>query len=210
MNHNGCVYRGWNKVSGMWHYFDPADGHAWTGWNRIGQDVYFMNHNGNVYTGWKNISGKTYYFETPTGKALRGLQVIDGKTYYFDENAEYPFLTDTPQNAGNTIDGYKYKAVYTMEATAYTHTGNPTASGAWPQAYKTVAVDRSIIPFGTKVYIPMKDLGLPSSQFQSSFGPAIAQDIGGAINGYRIDLFFDTEEECIQFGWRTVKVYVLE
>ena len=41
----------------------------------------------------------------------------------------------------------------TMSATAYTHTGNPTASGVYPTAYHTVSVDPNVIPLGTKMYI---------------------------------------------------------
>ena len=41
------------------------------------------------------------------------------------------------------------------------------------------------------------------------YGEGIAADIGGAIKGNRIDLCFDTYEEAIQWGRRTVKVYIL-
>lgn len=83
-----------------------------------------------------------------------------------------------------------------MNATAYTHTGNPTASGAWPQAYYTVAVDPSVIPLGTSMYI-------------EGYGYAVAQDTGGAVRGNIIDLFFDTTAECIQWGRRNVAVTIL-
>ena len=42
--------------------------------------------------------------------------------------------------------------ILTMEATAYTWTGQRTASGTWP-AVGTVAVDPKVIPLGTKLYI---------------------------------------------------------
>ena len=41
-------------------------------------------------------------------------------------------------------------------------------------------------------------------------GPAIAGDVGGAIKGNRIDLLFETVEEALRYGRRTVKVYILE
>ena len=37
----------------------------------------------------------------------------------------------------------------------------------------------------------------------------MAEDTGGAIKGNRIDLFFETYDEAISFGRRTVRVYVL-
>lgn len=86
--------------------------------------------------------------------------------------------------------------VLEMEATAYTHTGNPTATGIYP--YRgIVAVDPRVIPLGTRLYI-------------EGYGYAWAQDTGGLIKGYRIDLFMDTEKEAILWGRRRVKVYILE
>lgn len=60
-----------------------------------------------------------------------------------------------------------------------------------------VAVDPNIIPLGTRVYIP-------------GYGYAIADDVGGAIKGYKIDLAYDTHGEAIQFGRRNVTVYILD
>ena len=42
-----------------------------------------------------------------------------------------------------------------------------------------------------------------------TYGVATAEDCGGAIQGNRIDLFFDTYDECIQFGVRDCDVYLL-
>lgn len=83
-----------------------------------------------------------------------------------------------------------------MEATAYTWTGNRTATGTWPSR-GTVAVDPRVIPLGTELYI-------------DGYGPGTATDTGGAIKGNRIDLYMDTEAECGEFGRRDVKVRFLE
>lgn len=92
-----------------------------------------------------------------------------------------------------------YKATYTMEATAYAG-DNITATGATPvrnpNGLSTIAVDPSIIPLGSKVYIP-------------GYGEAIAEDTGGAIKGHRIDLFLNSENECINWGRRNVTLHVL-
>lgn len=96
-----------------------------------------------------------------------------------------------------TPQGYKrYKKLLTCEATAYTHTGDPTATGIMPYV-GVVAVDPRYIPLGTKMYIP-------------GYGVAIAADTGGAIVRNIIDLFMDTERECINWGRRNVQVYILE
>lgn len=91
---------------------------------------------------------------------------------------------------------YAYKEVKAMSATAYTHTGNNTSSGTKPKAGYTVAVDPSVIPLGTMLYV-------------DGYGYAKAEDTGSAIVGNKIDLFFDSEQECYNWGVRTVRVYVL-
>lgn len=92
-----------------------------------------------------------------------------------------------------------YKATYTMEATAYAG-DTITATGVTPvrnaNGLSTIAVDPSIIPLGSKVYIP-------------GYGEAIAEDTGGAIKGHRIDLFLNSENECINWGRRNVTLHVL-
>jgi len=69
-----------------------------------------------------------------------------------------------------------------------------TASGTL--VHKGVAaVDPAVIPLGTHLYIP-------------GYGPAVAEDIGYHIRGYRIDLAFDTHAEALAFGRQDVEVYI--
>ncbi|WP_250278262.1 3D domain-containing protein [[Clostridium] colinum] len=70
-----------------------------------------------------------------------------------------------------------------------------TASGMKAQR-GVVAVDTSVIPFGTELYI-------------EGYGYAIAGDTGSAIKGNKIDVFFDKYNDAIQYGVRNVNVYVL-
>lgn len=92
---------------------------------------------------------------------------------------------------------YEYTKAYAMRASAYTHTGSNTATGTKPKAGFSVAVDPSVIPLGTLLYV-------------DGYGYCKAEDTGGAIKGKKIDLFFDTENECKNWGVRTVRVYVLK
>lgn len=87
------------------------------------------------------------------------------------------------------------KTVLELESTAYTHTGNPTFTGVYPQV-GTIAVDPKIIPLGTRMWV-------------EGYGYGTAQDTGGLIKGNIIDLFMDTEKECWEWGRRKVKVYIL-
>ena len=109
----------------------------------------------------------------------------------FEETEE---VVETPQ-------GYvPYTQVLGMEATAYLPTdgggGGLTAMGI-PATYGVVAVDPDIIPLGTRVYIP-------------GYGEALAADTGGAIYGYRIDLCMEDYWQAMDFGRRTVTVFVLK
>lgn len=87
----------------------------------------------------------------------------------------------------------------TMQSTAYTG-GTLTATGTKPVynpgGISTIAVDPSVIPLGSKVYV-------------SGYGIAIAADTGGVINGNIIDLYFNSEADCIAWGRRNVTVEIL-
>jgi len=67
----------------------------------------------------------------------------------------------------------------------------------------TIAVDPKVIPMGTKMYIE----GLNGAK---NYGVGKAEDIGGAIKGKIIDLYFDTHAETIQWGRQQVNVYILK
>lgn len=60
-----------------------------------------------------------------------------------------------------------------------------------------VAIDPRVIPLGTKLYIP-------------GYGEALAADTGSWIKGSRIDLCFESLEECFRFGRRKIKIYLVE
>ena len=105
-------------------------------------------------------------------------------------------------NAGKTLS---YSKKLTVTATAYTDSsGNKTASGRTPQ-YGVIAVDPKVIPLGTRLYVESTDDGK-----SWSYGYCVAGDTGGAIKGNKIDLFYNSEGECVRFGRRTAIVYVLD
>lgn len=104
-------------------------------------------------------------------------------------------------NAGQTLN---YSKKITVSATAYTaKPGKKTASGRVAQ-YGVIAVDPKVIPMGTKLYVESTDDG---KSWQ--YGYCVAGDTGGAIKGNKIDLFFNSRSECLQFGRRSAIVYVL-
>ena len=72
----------------------------------------------------------------------------------------------------------------TLTVTAYTHSGNPTASGVWPRVGMAAA---DHLPFGTKVYLP------------DGIVVVITDRFGGNYKD-KLDLFRDTEDECWKIG----------
>ena len=62
---------------------------------------------------------------------------------------------------------------------------------------KVIAVDPSIIPLGTKVYV-------------EGYGYAIAGDTGGSIKGNKIDVFFPSKSEAYKWGRKQVKIKILK
>lgn len=85
---------------------------------------------------------------------------------------------------------------YISNASAYAGDGT-TASGQKPR-WGTIAVDPSIIPLGSRVYIPY---------FDKVF---IANDTGGIIKGTKIDVFMNSESQANDFGRRNLEIIVLD
>ena len=98
-----------------------------------------------------------------------------------------------------------YTGTAQVRATAYTHTDAGcdliTATGSTVHI-GTVAVDPRYIPYGTRMFIVANDGSYV-------YGISEAEDCGGAIKGDRVDLYFPTYEECMQFGWRKCTIYFL-
>ena len=61
-----------------------------------------------------------------------------------------------------------------------------TSTGVIAQENRTIAVDPKVIPYGTKVLIDGKEY--------------IAEDCGGAIKGNKIDVYFRTHQEALNWG----------
>ena len=103
---------------------------------------------------------------------------------------------------GNQVS---YTRVLTGSATAYyAPAGALTATGRLAR-YGVVAVDPDIIPYGSILYIVSND-------GQVVYGYAVAGDTGGALwaGTAIVDLYYNTYDECCQFGRRNVTIYVLE
>lgn len=157
--------------------------------------------------GRKEITTKTVY---ENGKAVSTQKVAEKVACkpvakLISVGAKPKQVVVTASRGGRALD---YKKVLTMVGTAYSQApydptggGSITATGTRVKrdanGTSTVAVDPSVIPLGTKLYV-------------EGYGYAIAADTGGAVKGNKIDLYFNPGSEYKNWGKRTVKVYILD
>lgn len=105
-------------------------------------------------------------------------------------------------SAGRSV---AYRKIMTGKGVGYTaEVGTKTATGREVEL-GIVAVDPSVIPYGTRLYIT-------SADGKYVYGYALAADSGeAALSGdMLLELFFETSSQCRVFGKRDIVVYVLE
>ena len=167
--------------------------------------------------GSKTISYKVEMYEDGMEKSRTAISesitaepvnaVIKKGTKEKPENTAAPVQTAAAET-GSTVNGLKYTKKITMSATAYTNSpaenaGYSVTAMGTPLRRGVAAVDPSVIPLGTKLYVV-------SADGKYVYGTAVAEDTGGAIKGNKIDLCFTSSGEARSFGRRDCIVYVLE
>ena len=167
--------------------------------NKQGNNIYVVQPGDNLYS----IS-KAFGVTVDELAELNGINAPDviypGETIAIDEAA----ATRRQMELATQLSTDDDTLTLTMTATAYTAycegcsgiTKDGTDIRANPHL-KVIAVDPTIIPLGTRVWV-------------EGYGEAIAADIGGAIKGNIIDVFIPSHEEALQWGRKSVKVRILE
>lgn len=106
----------------------------------------------------------------------------------------------TASMVSTPMGDFNYSKSLDIVATGYTRfdegCSSTTATGT-AAVRGAIAVDPSVIPLGTKLYIP-------------GYGIGTASDTGGAIKGNRIDLCYNSVSEALSWGRRSVTVYILQ
>ncbi|WP_257142330.1 3D domain-containing protein, partial [Bacillus pseudomycoides] len=150
--------------------------------------------NGVLKTGWfKNDDGNWYYLDANnSGAMINGWNKIDGKMNYFKENGQWVntrelTVTSTAYTNDPAENGYN-PGEHVKTAMGDDLTANPNL--------KLIAVDPSVIPLGSKVYV-------------EGYGPAEARDKGGDIKGNKIDVFVPSKKESSYWEVKKVKIYIL-
>lgn len=95
---------------------------------------------------------------------------------------EYKHLAEVAEFEVTAYDAYSAQSINVAKyRDGLTALNRPAVSGY------TLAVDPRVIPFDSFVYIP-------------GIGWRVAEDVGGAIKGYRIDVLMETTKAAMKFG----------
>lgn len=76
-----------------------------------------------------------------------------------------------------------------LNCSAYTHSGNPTASGVMPQVGMAAA---DHLPFGSRITLPDGRILTVTDRFGGNYRD-------------RLDIFMESEDECWKFGRRMLR-----
>ena len=133
-----------------------------------------------------------------------GELVSDTQLPQVGKNAQLPLIgEDVIVLPSGEVLTYYAKDEYT--ATAYTmyDAGCDAITACQTQVrWGVVAVDPSVIPYGTRMFILNADGSFV-------YGIGTAEDCGSAIQGKRLDLFMYTLDEAFDYGRQPVAVYFL-
>jgi uncharacterized protein YabE (DUF348 family) len=126
-------------------------------------------------------------------------QVISTKVVSEPQNKIVIQGTGTIYASRGGSESVSVKKQINFKTTAYTG-GTSTSSGRKPVratgGISTIAVDPTVIPIGSKVYI-------------DGYGYAVAADTGSGIKGNIIDVYFDSEKEASNWGVRQAQVSII-
>lgn len=142
------------------------------------------------------------------GNPTEEIKEIGTKTVYnSDSSISYKASTGSTGSeksevfTDSTGKSYEYSYYIDVTATAYGTLSGKTATGKEVD-YGMIAVDPSVVPLGTKVYL---------TGSWGDMGVCTAEDTGSAIKGNRIDVFLGDDEALLnEFGRRSMRIYILK
>ena len=110
------------------------------------------------------------------------------------ETKPEPVETSEASLTTTHLGTYKLTAYCSCSACCGQWANGITATGTTARAGRTIAVDPSVIPYGTEVLI--------------NGHTYIAEDRGGGVNGKHIDIFFNSHTAALEFGIQYADVYI--
>lgn len=149
-----------------------------------------------VYENGKEVSREVVESKVtrkPIGQIVNvGTREVQRTTFVASRGATTRSATTSSQGRNRS-----YRTM-TVVATGYSSqdpgVDNITSTGATLKK-GIIAVDPSVIPYGTRIYVP-------------GYGYGIAADTGGGIRGNRLDLAFSNKSQALNFGRRTVTIRI--
>ncbi len=166
-----------------------------------------------VQEGADGVIPHSYRVRVEGGKIVSSLHVSTGESTMQERVIQYGTRTKYAKvkvmdYEGGTIsvngEELSYSKSLRMIGTAYTAgigvVNNITATGTHVRV-GVVAVDKRVIPLGTKLFIE-------AANGSYIYGIAVAEDTG--VRGNVIDLYMNSYEDCVNFGARDVNVYILD
>lgn len=179
------------KTSTVTKYADDAEISDWAY-----DAVYEMQKYGILVGGSSNFD--------PSQEATRatGAMVVARVCGEFPECYVSP-VTETETNTKGTLIG-TFKSTFYSPSAASNGGYTTTATGAPLTVGETLAVDPSVIPLGSWVYLEFTD-----SRLQGLNGVYHATDTGGAIKGYKVDVLVSSNALANTYGIGSVKIYTL-
>ena len=116
-----------------------------------------------------------------------------------EEQPPQPQKTETEQ--AYSLGTFKLTAYCACEKCCGKWADGITYSGTVATAGRTIAVDPDVIPLGSTVLVHFDD-EIGSHVF-------IAEDIGVGVNEKKIDIFFDSHADALEFGVQSGEVFVV-
>ena len=79
------VRKGWLDLGGKTYRLDRDDGHLWTGWYGVDDDVFYANGDGTIVKGWLDLGGKRYRLDRDDGHLWTGWYSVDAGNFYSND-----------------------------------------------------------------------------------------------------------------------------
>ena len=117
------------------------------------------------------------------------------------EEVTVEYHNEPPKSMSKTVEVEQFKSLGEFKLTGYCaceyccgKTDGITATGTVATAGRTIAVDPTVIPYGSVVIINNKEY--------------VAEDCGGAIKNNKIDIFFNSHQEALEWGVKYAEVFI--
>lgn len=158
--------------------------------NLLDDDKGNGNHGFTLNVDWSSFGSGTYQIEA----------TVDGRSFSNSRTYTYENPEENKEEAAQSSSSVRSLGVF--KTTGYCPCkgcsggwGRHTSTGAVATARHTIAVDPSVIPYGSQIMIN----GVVYT----------AEDRGGGVRGHHIDIFYDTHSESRHHGVQNTEVFLI-